>query len=240
MKLRTFYLPLAAILFLLTSCLKDTYRHQVKVFYPTASGVLFADQQSDSISFTTFDSYSVTCSESWLEVLNSKDHPSSAKLDNYYNSYYVVTTHLKAEPNTTQKCRLGTVYVRSYSTVDDWDQTGGAYYYQLAWHNVLYPFEKYEYDTNSNVVGATFARTDTCIAVTDSLKFITYDNWTLEVPEGSFASVSTLSGKAGEHHLPVQLTANEGTEERSTTLTLKTDNGVSTPITFKQKAPQKK
>lgn len=220
---------------LLTSCIKDTYRHQVSVVYPANLSVLYADQTSDSVKFLTFDSFQAKSYETdWIEVLNTKNNPSSAEIQNSYYNCYEVCVKLAVDPNTSSKARNGYVSIRSFSKLDDWDQTAHAYFKQLGWHNVMRPEPKYGLDDNQSVKTCTFVSKDSALQVVDTLRFVAYTDWTLEQPDESFIKSAVTEGKAGNNTLLLTLEPNTSSEERSADLKLKSKNGVTTVITYNQ------
>lgn len=236
MKKYFFILPFTVLLLCLSACSLDnesTGRHQVMVYYPERVNTLFADQTQDSVMFTTFDSFDViSLSTPWLKVINSKDYPSSAKIANNYNLYYAVRVNLEFEPNTTNACRYGLVRVRSYG--GDWDESVTAHYYQLCWHNIMHPVPTYERDANLNVVACKYERKDSALQTIDTLRFEAYDKWTLESSADSYITLPVTSGEAGKYTLLLPMTQNESTAPRKSVLTLESENGAKTVLTFTQ------
>lgn len=233
-----------ASLAMLASCNHDSYRHGVNVVYPSAMSLVFGDQTSDSILFTTFDSFQATSYDSdWIEVLSSSDYPSSGKIPNNYYNYYLVRVNLKMQPNTGTKSRNGYVAVRSYS--DDWEATAHGYYKQLPCHNVVRPYgipvyQKIDGNPNDSTISTyRYEITDSARQVVDTLRFEAYDGWTLELPEDGFVKSAKTSGNKGYQVLLVDLEQNPSEQSRTTTVQLKSNNGVTTPITFIQKGIKK-
>lgn len=218
---------------LIMSCSKESYRHQIAIEHPSAPSVVFADQTRDSVVFYTFDSYEVKSNNSdWITVLSSKNYPSSAKLDNLYYMFYRVPVFLEIAPNTTGKVRSGYVTIRSYGE-DDWNTTAYAEYYQLYWHNITSPAPKYSY-TDMDVTGVTYAATDSALQLTDTIRFTAHAPWTIEAATDSYITPKILSGQAGVQKIPLDIEPNATATKRETTITIKSDNGASTPITYTQ------
>lgn len=232
-------LSLASLFTAFVSCDSDTYRHNTSIVYPYGVKTLFADQTQDSVLFTTFDSYKVTTNNTpWMRVLTSEKYPSSATIPNSYYTSYMCGVKVQAEPNTSDKCRMGYIDVHSFG--QDWDQTVSAGYYQLCWHNVMHPAPDFTRDASGNVIGCKYEQVDSFNCVVDTLRFQAFDKWTLSVPEGSFVMPKITSGDAGYHTLILSVSRNEGSSTRSTQLTLKSDNGAQTIVGFKQKAKGEK
>lgn len=238
MKKQLIMLPCACIAIALASCNKESYRHAISIAYPNPVSVVYGDQTADSIVFDTFDSYEVKAYETaWIRVLHSYDYPSQATIQNSYYNSFRCTVQLQIEANTTQKARNGYVAVRSYG--DDWDQTGHAYYKQYGWHNVQKPAPVFKYDDNNMIETCTFEATDSALQLADTLRFVAYDAWTLETAPNSFVTTSRTQGQRGPVTLVMQVEPNPTQDERSTSMKLKSQNGVTTTIVFKQKAPKK-
>lgn len=233
---KLFYLfPLALGAVTLQSCISDDEagRHQVVINSPTGVGILYADQTRDSVKFTTYDSFEVkSYNTSWINVENSKNYPSSATISNSYFYYYLCRVDLTFKPNTSTDCRYGNVSVRSFC--NSWDQTAYANYYQLYWHNIQYPVPAYTRNSDGDVTGVTYMQKDSALQTVDTLRFVAYDKWTLSAPENSFISLPRTSGSAGKQTLVLSMPVNESAESRTTELTLKSDNGATTVVTYSQ------
>ncbi len=235
---KTLLIPCAILALGLTSCMKDSYRHTISIAYPNPVSVVFGDQTADSIIFDTFDSYEVKSYQSeWIKVLHTMDKPSHATIQNTYYNLVRCAVDLQIEPNTTQKARNGYVSVRSYG--NDWDQTGHAYYKQYGWHNVQKPNPVYKYDSNEMIESCTFESNDSALQTADTLRFVAYDNWTLDVEPNSFVKAPRTEGESGAVTLVMQVEPNATEQDRSTTMKLKSQSGVVTTVVYKQKAMKK-
>ena len=229
---KTLILPIA-VAALMISCNKDSYRHQIAIEYPSAPSPIFADQTLDSVVFYTFDSYETKSYDcDWITIQNSSRYPSSAKLENLYYSFYRVPIYLEIAPNTTGKVRTGHVSIHSYGE-DNWSATAYAEYYQLYWHNITSPRPEYTY-TDRNVTAATYAATDSALQMTDTLRFTAYAPWSLQTASDSYITPESTSGKAGIQKVALKVEPNPSTTKRKTTITLQSNNGATTPITYTQ------
>ena len=101
-------LLVCSLLPFLASCVSDPETHQlVPVEQPI---ILYADQTVDSLSFYTFDSWTVTPQADWITI----DGPSHQDITYDYTKCYLCKAYLKVQPNTTGKTRTGMVLVQSY------------------------------------------------------------------------------------------------------------------------------
>lgn len=218
----------------ITSCDKESFRHEINIVYPQAVPIIYADQTLDSICFTTFDSYEAqSAGTPWLKVSSMNGvKPSSTIYNSYYNGY-AVTLAIETEANTTGECRVGTVSVRSYGI--DWDQTAYASYYQVTWHNITMPKPTYELNDSGYPKSAEFVATVDADTKEYDLAFKSYANYTMEVKSGDFASFGTdlEMGTKGWHQLTVFLKENTTKEKREAELVLKSA-GIETPIKIVQ------
>ena len=222
-------LPLVVlVLFLTGACNKESYYHTMSVIKPVQAGIVFADQQYDTVSFYTTDNFTLTSNDDWAVV---PDSMKSGKIRNYYKQVWMVTSPIIFDANTTGKPRLTTIAINCYGD-DDWNQTASATFYQLSWLDISRPLPKYSY-VERTVTGAAFEAEDSATQITDTLCFYVYDNWTLT--DGEFVHPKTLSGQSGENKVAVDVEVNATTASRETTITL-TSRGVATPIKFTQKA----
>lgn len=228
---RIFFTAILCVI-LFSSCNKESYNHAVAIIYPGPGLVHYADQQSDSIIFNTFDSYEVKTLSEWMHTTDRFDSPQK-KLNNLYYYYFLGKVEVMMEPNATGKCRFGYVSVRSYG--DGWDQTAKTYFYQYAWHNITKPNPIYRlaYSIPDSVSFVSRKPAD-CLA--DTLKFTTYLDWKIEVPQNSFVHPVTLSGNAGNHTIRLEFDENTSAEDDSVQIKLVTpEYNVTTPILIHRK-----
>lgn len=232
-----FYALLASAGLFLAACNTDTYHHQVSVLYPTSTRLFFADETGpDSVVFITFDNFQVfTTNEngynsSWIKLVEgSKDHPTSAKVQNAYNVGLISSCFIEFDVNNTGAIRNGIVAVRSYA--DDFDQRAYAFYSQVPWLEINRPSAVYTYDKDRYPIGASFTLNDSTQRV-DSIAFIVRGEWTLTDGK-SFAHPTVMQGRAGQQKVKVELDANPENIERLDSIFL-TSKGITTKIRFKQ------
>lgn len=229
---KTVFLLSISCLGLLSCSMDEPFRHTINIAYPSALSVVYADQTSDSILFDTFDSYEVTSQTDWVKVLDTKDYPSHASINNSYYNMWRVRVNLQIEPNTTQKVRNGYVAARSYGK--KWDETGHGYYKQLGWHNVLHPSPVYTYDKNNVVEACYFLSKDSAMQLIDTLRFEAYEKWTLEQDDGGFVHAAQTFGEVGINTLILSLQPNNTKTERNCSMKLMSSSGVVTTIKFVQ------
>ena len=240
MKIRNIFVSFATMAITLVSCGPATStQHGLSVVYPANSyQELYADQTADSICFFTYDSFkTLSYGADWITILNTKNNPSEGTIANKSILYYV-PVKLQFQPNTTGKARLGAVRVYSYA--DDWnsEQDGrviGGNYVQLGWHKVNKPAPVYYEVANEQFKSCKFESIDSMTQTADTLRFMAYDAWTLEEADGSFVKCAKTSGNAGTQIVLLTVEPNATGSERSTQLKLKSANGVTTTITYKQK-----
>lgn len=232
----------AIVACLFSACNKESYRHQTEVVYPSYSqGYIFADQTEDSIVFVTFDSYRYYAYDTNPDNFISIDeNRAQKKIVNSYSNYYVFSLPVYFKPNTSDKCRRGYVLVNSKSEIDDWNETVGAEYYQVNWHNIQKPAPYYTYDEKNAVVeSCLYQMTDSAYQVADTLKFTAYDAWEIASANADIVKPLTVSGRRGNQLIPCEVVPNTTPDTLRTELTLTSANGAKTVIKFVQ-APVKK
>lgn len=222
------YIFFMICMIVITSCNKESYRHEIGIAYPSGGAVHFADETKDSIIFHTFDSYEVKSQTDWIEPNYDYMHP-AAKITNAYYVGCIVTVGLNMQPNTTGKCRYGYVTVRSFDD-NDWDHTAGTVYFQYAWHNITRPAGKYTF-VDKMPESAHFEMREAANCETDSLLFKTHLDWELIVPNNSFVHPAKTTGTAGEQNIRLNFDKNESEKLDSVELKLVTKNlTIETPI----------
>lgn len=259
----------AAFALLFGSCVKDSYRHQVQVFYPSTHRYIYADRTIDSLVFLTFDSYRYypdrDNSDNFISIDPEMDHK---EIPNYYNQGWFITLPVYFKQNATDKIRHGYVCINSYA--EGFNETVYASYYQVNWHNVLRPDGLPIYGKNSEMIGCTHTLLAKAEQETDTIKFIAYDSWELtsENPEiltlvksdskgtSDVTSLtgrrsarigydaSTVSDKLAEIKVPIKFQKNESINDTvRATITLKTipqDNSEGPKTTIQFKQVPKK
>ncbi len=218
----------ATAAFLFTSCNKESTYHTLGIVYPTqySSAVIYADQKVDSITFQTTDNFRLDAMNNWILI---DDSLRNVKVENYYRLVYVLTLPIRFEANATGEIRQGQVKVSSTGD-DDWDQSAYASYTQLPWHNIQRPAPAFSYEDHQ-IKEAKFELTDSATQECDTLRFTTYENWTLT--DGEFAHPAKLSGKPGNQTVLLAIDPNATAEERTATIVLES-RGVKTNIFVKQ------
>lgn len=228
--MKKFLLPcLALAAFILASCDKESYRHEIDVMYPEplTVAVVMADQPTDSLIFVTSDNFRITSQASWITV---PDTIREGKINYNYFYAWIVPAIMSFEPNTTGEIRTGMVSVNSYGD-DGWNQTATATYTQLAWLDITQPQPNYAYNEGI-ITKAAFELSDSATQVADTLKFRVYGDWTLT--EGTFVHPAATAGVIGAHTVVLAIDPNTTTGERCDTIKL-VSRGVTTPIAVKQK-----
>lgn len=218
----------ATAAFLFTSCNKESTYHTLGIVYPTqfSSAVIYADQKVDSITFQTTDEVRLDPTNNWILIDDSLRH---IQVENYYRLVYVLTLPVRFAANTTGEIRQGEVKVSSTGD-NDWDQSAYASYTQLPWHKIYRPAPAYSY-ADYQIKDAKFELTDSATQAVDTLRFTTYENWTLT--DAEFAHPASLSGKPGNQTVLLTIDPNTTAEERTSTIVLES-RGVKTNIFVKQ------
>lgn len=221
-------LAVASATILFTSCNKESTYHTLGIVYPTqfSSAVIYADQKVDSITFQTTDEVRLDPTNNWILIDDSLRH---IQVENYYRLVYVLTLPVRFAANTTGEIRQGEVKVSSTGD-NDWDQSAYASYTQLPWHKIQRPAPAYAYE-DYQIKGCKFEITDSASQACDTLRFTTYDDWTLT--DAEFAHPTKLSGKPGYQIVLLSVDPNTTAEERTSTITLES-RGVKTNIFVKQ------
>ena len=220
-------MAVAAVIMLTSSCIGDMDNHELYIYEPEVASLLYADQTRDSLSFFTFDGWTITPKCDWIKLT----YPEESTYNVSYNSErrYFCCTYLDIDKNTTGRARLGQVDVSSY------EYTCGAMYYQMSFLNVSRPTYRIKsYWPNSNYSlpdSVQFVLADSAIWTVDSISFTVQDSWTLEsVGESpSWLTLSEEQGKAGSNRVTLGYEINMDTVQRSAKLRL-TSSGISTDI----------
>lgn len=210
------------------ACNKESYYHTASITRPLPVGLVYADQDIDTMEFYTTDNFTITTSQSWATI---PDTIQSGKIPNIYRMIWTVVAPVVFEPNTTGDIRTVYVYV-NINADDNWNWTASTAFRQVSWLEISRPAPNYSYKDRV-ITGVAFECKDSAHFVTDTLEFYTNGPWTLSVPTSSFARPESTSGSAGQNKIPVTLDPNDGLADRDVTVSL-TSRGVTTPIKFTQ------
>lgn len=218
---------LLLVLVMFAACNKESYYHTMSVVRPVQVGVVFADQDMDTMIFYTTDNFWITTNQTWATI---PDTISSGKITNVYRSIWTVVAPIVFEPNTTGEIRTAQAQIRVAGD-DDWNNTATITFRQLSWISINRPTAKYSY-VDRVITGAEFEAKDSAAQFTDTLEFYAFGDWTLT--DGKlFAHPEVTSGEAGQQKVPVTVVPNDGLAERHDTILL-TSRTVTTPIAFIQ------
>ena len=203
---------------------------------PTKS-VIYADQTTDTLNIISSDSWTASQSSNWLSMeYNKYDNKSAGGA-----SKMVPLTLL---PNTTDQVR-GT-YIKVTSNKKSLSRSK----IQVYWMNIIRPRATYTGEThnpgnwtmsdNITDLKASFSLTDSASVDRDSILFYLYDksatlqsnvDWiTIENSEFTRPEGDAVRLKKAYY----RLNRNTTNTNRTAVLTLKSSNGVSTPITITQ------
>ena len=211
MKKAYFLSAIAASILLITSCHSDPENHLLNIVYPNPYGIIFADQENDSVIFESFDSYNITSQDEWISVVAG----SSYEVDYDYRNLYAFTSLLSFTPNTTGRTRVGSIRIDSY------DYSTAALFYQYGFMNIVHP----EPSETAVPDSASFDLYVPFIATEDSICFNVSKPWTLEFAENAdntWATLDKVQGAAGKSKVTVSITPNPDTDKsRVTVLALK-------------------
>ena len=214
MKRLLFFVPCLALM--LASCGNDNDFHVTR-FYETAA-VMYADQEVDSLHLQYSDNWTAQKNVDWFDI-----SPTSATIPQDYIMWTRID--ITTTPNTTGKERIGNIMVTSY-------QPAGITVYQHSFLNVSWP-----YITNVSEDESTFTcldiKADT--ATTGQVIFTNYADGATLTSNSAWLTVSNETYDKGRHQVDYTLEPNTTTEDRTAIITL-TSNGVSTPISIRQRA----
>ena len=218
-KKQAFQCSLFLVPLFMTSCIKDSENHLLDIVYPKPYTVLFADQVRDSISFVTFDGYSLHSYADWISVVGTPYE------DIKYNSMnvYRFTRQLEAKQNTTGGTRSAVVGVTSY------EYTSGGRYYQLGYLNITHPSPSGYGFVFSNIPDTVhFAIKDSANVTLDSVCFNVEDMWQMSLTSEdgnaqSWVSLDRQGGQGGSNKVTLTMQPNRDMEnDRKATLLLTT------------------
>lgn len=212
----------------MASCGSDDV-HQLGVMYPNGIHALYADDTEDSISFVTFDSWSVIPVAPWITVNGNAS--GTIKHDN--NARYRISVPLNIGRNTTGRSRWGLVNVKSYEYMVN------GLYYQMGTLNINHPayqVKSYIAGTNDQLIDSVaYELRDSAFVTDDSICFTVKQPWMLAFKgeRPSWVSLSSEEGFGGHANVAVTMEENTDTEDRIATVVL-TSSGVSNEIDIRQ------
>lgn len=218
-----------ACLSFFSSCNKSEFeKHDLSIVYPNNYKVMYADQDEDSLIFSTFDSYVASPYKSdWITIT------AGASYDITYNPYnlYTLKVLLAFDQNTTGETRYGIVKVDSHG------ETVSGIYAQLGFLNINHPTPTYPTIDYSIPESATFELQVPANSEADSICFTVSHPWTLNFSEGvdqSWLTIDKTSGQTGHNNIAIRLTPNtDENNARNTSLVLKSGE-VANVINIKQ------
>jgi hypothetical protein len=214
MKKLSFLCSFMAVALFVTSCVKDPERHILHVSYPVPCSILYADEQTDSLVFETYDSYKLTSLADWITISAGESYDVKY---NYMNLYFFKAL-LSLTQNTTGRTRQGSVRIDSY------DHPSGAIYYQLGCLNIKHPMPVSTDSLHAIPDSVSFDLLVDATAIEDSICFNVSKHWTMNYDTGAdstWATINAANGNAGYNKVLLSLTANPDTLERTTVVTLK-------------------
>ncbi len=219
MKTLKLMLPVLALVALVAACGKGNEYHQTRFLRPGESALyVFADQQRDSVSFVSTESYVLSSNVSWCEVANGYE---SLNIP-YSNALVDCYAWLEFEANTTGEQRGGILHLGAG------DYSIDAYFVQLPYLCVTSP---------SRFSQELLPLTCEATAEQATLKFKVFATWTLALEEeADWLQLEKTAGSEGEQEVGLTLQPNTTTEDRTATLIL-TSRGVTEKITIIQNKP---
>lgn len=214
MKRLLFFVPCLALM--LASCGNDNDFHITRFAESYAS--LYADQVADSVHLQCSDNWTAQKNVDWFDI-----SPTSATIPQDYIMWSRID--ITTTPNTTGKVRYGQIFITS-------NQPAGITVYHHPFLNVSWP-----YITNVSEDEDTFTcldiKADT--ATTGQVIFTNYADGATLTSNSAWLTVSNETYDKGTHQVDYTLEPNTTTEDRTAIITL-TSNGVSTPISIRQRA----
>lgn len=230
-KIKTLFI-VVSLLSLVVSCADDPEMHKFSL--DPGTFVLYADQTSGTFSFETYDSWTAEPQVDWITIEGDN------YLDvayNYMNLYHSTVT-FTAQPNTTGRTRLGTIFVKTY-------YSSAIPFYQLGVLNVSHPryairswLEEQAHIPDEVI----YELEDSAHWTEDSICFKVENDWELEfvgeAPEW-IELVNNPAGSSGKNRVNFNLTPNTDTENGRETKLKLTSGEVSNEIVVRQ-LPAKK
>ena len=214
---KTIFLWFVPALFFL-ACGNGNEAHYTEVLYPSSrSKVIMADQTKDSLVIASTDSWKLmTTAPEWCTF------PSEAGsfTNKYPNTWFQVSLPINFKVNDTGKLRTGIIHI------DGGESTNAAYYMQVPFLGIARPQRIVSSDLTENKMSELQLLST---STRDSIAFTVFSDWTLVPLTGTWLSLETAQGPAGEHTVYLTLHPNTTTAERRDTILL-TSNGITDSI----------
>ncbi|MBO7067264.1 MAG: BACON domain-containing protein [Bacteroidaceae bacterium] len=216
------YLMCAALasLCFFSSCSNKSEYHGLNILYPSQYKILYADEESDSLVFETYDNSELYPLANWIEIIEGSSYDVT-----YNNRMYVLVSKLSFAPNTTGRTRRGAVQVNSY------EYSSAAVYCQLGCLNISHPLPDIN-DPTQIPDTVSFDLTVDAAAVEDSICFSVSKAWTIDYAENadrSWATIDKTGGVAGDGSVLLTFEPNTDMQKRTTSFVLKS-GGVTNTI----------
>lgn len=204
----------------LVSCSEATYEAHQSFFYPQRPEgmLLYADQTMDTTSVYSLDSWKLDAEGGWFDV-TPRDLTVSVGTS-LFTKLTITTT-----PNTTGANRAGSIVINAYHTISQ-------RIYQSTWHNILYPFARYEEGDDDTYATrrATFSMSVAYDATEAEVRFRTYSpDATLTSDVEWMQPRQTTFAEADSYSVKLTLQPNPTDTVREGWLTL-SSAGISTKI----------
>lgn len=212
-------LSLLVLTLAFVSCSEASYEAHQSFFYPQQpQGILlYADQSMDTTSVYSIDSWTLETEGGWFEV-TPKELTISAGTS-LFTKLTITTT-----PNTTGANRSGCIVVNAYHTISQ-------RVYQSTWHNILYPFARYEEGEDGTYATrkATFAMSVAFDATEAEVRFRTYAPAATLTSDVDWMQPGQTNFDADTHNVKLVVQPNPTDSVRTGWLTL-SSAGISTKI----------
>ena len=226
----------AATIIALASCNEATNEYHSTSFYPLGnSKTLYADQTTDSIRVLSYDSWTLTNTDTWYDVTENSSQTNNISVTIPAGYAYSTRLDIHTQPNTTGAQRTGTLTV-----VSSYDKIGTVAMplVQYPYLNISYPAAYYATTTATTpTFSLNLTQKDSNTEATSSITFTVYASDATLTSNADWLTPETTTGFTASVKQKVNITAKPNTTgtARVATLTL-TSNGVSTNITVNQPA----
>lgn len=225
-------LSLAMVVTMATGCDSDNNNDFEQLgIYPLTGGatVLYADQTEDSITVVSSRSWMLTADSAWMGL---RGEVSNKTIQGQSTSGY--QTSVNVERNNTGRVRTAAI------RLTDNHKTVGRIYLQTYWLDIEYPEASFpagtpEISDPSSFAGVTFALDIPRDSTTEYIDFTIHASQARLTTDASWISPREVTTQRGAHSIQLTCTPNTTGSDRTAVYTLTTSNGISTPITVKQK-----
>ena len=201
-------LLLTAVALLIVACNTENEYHETRIL--NSSKIVFADQPTDSVVYTTTEVHTISSDASWCKVDDSFQNSINQQIQ-AHTGIYQLAAYLDFSPNLTGKMRTATV------TVKGGDYSASCIVAQLGNLEVSRPPIAISSELGTDTISTLLI---SGLAGTDSISFHTNYPWVLSVPEGSFITLSKTSGAAGDNVVSISFTENPLAEARTEKISL--------------------